>query len=191
MVEEERSIFAIFAPSELHARPDGFEQLLFGVFGLIRLEGHERKAAVAAVAGGDVQTARAGVSGFEVMDIIMRGREVADAARRHELAARLAHQKRRLRAGIEGRRRAVDFEVADARLAIDSHSTHAELRMAVRGQDRARRHAPLNNGERHAAKGTPRKLGPNSTLGSRPGNAPSLVSGAALRRTAQAAMRCR
>src|ERR1022692_4276604 len=41
------------------------------------------------------------------------------------------------------------------------------------------------------AKGTPRKLGPNSTLGSRPGNAPSLVSGAALRRTAQAAMRCR
>src|ERR1035441_3010108 len=90
MVEEERSVFAIFAPSELHARPDGFEQLLLGVFGLIRVERHERKAAVAAVAGGDVQTARAGISGFEVMDIIARGREGADAARRHDLAAGLA-----------------------------------------------------------------------------------------------------
>src|ERR1035438_9706562 len=80
MVEEERSIFAIFAPSELHACPDGFEQLLLGVFGLIRLEGHERKTAVAAVSGGDVQTARADVSGFEVMDIVARGREGADAA---------------------------------------------------------------------------------------------------------------
>src|ERR1039457_5283062 len=38
------------------------------------------------------------------------------------------------------------------------------------------------------AKGTPRKLGPNSTLGSRPANAPSLVSGADLRRTAGAAL---
>src|ERR1039457_6525769 len=38
------------------------------------------------------------------------------------------------------------------------------------------------------AKGTPRKLGPNSTLGSRPANAPSLVSGADLRRTARAAL---
>src|ERR1017187_6779922 len=96
MVEEERSIFAIYAPSELHARPDGFEQLLLGDFGLILLGAHERKAAVAAVAFSDVQTARAGVSGFEGMDIIARGREGADAARRHELASRLAHQKRRL-----------------------------------------------------------------------------------------------
>src|ERR1022692_4658561 len=87
MVAEERSVFAMFAPSELHACPDRFEQLLFGVFGLIRLEGHERKTAVAAIAGGDVQTARAGVSGFEVMDIIARGGKGADAARRHGLAA--------------------------------------------------------------------------------------------------------
>src|ERR1035438_10697968 len=150
MVAEERSVFAMFAPSELHACPDRFEQLLFGVFGLIRLEGHERKTAVAAVAGGDVQTARAGVSGFEVMDIVARGREGADAARRHDLAARLAHQERRLGPGIEGRRRAVDFEVADARLAFDSHRTYAGLRMAVRGQDGARGPAPLNKGGKHA-----------------------------------------
>src|ERR1022692_32787 len=80
MVAEERSVFAMFAPSELHACPDGFEQLLFGVFGLIRLEGHEQKLPPPAVAGGDVQTARADVSGFEVLDIIARGREGADAA---------------------------------------------------------------------------------------------------------------
>jgi hypothetical protein len=46
----------------------------------------------------------------------------------------------------------VNFEVAEARLAFHSHRTYAGLRMAVRGQDRARRHAPLNDGERHAAK---------------------------------------
>src|SRR5580658_4057117 len=103
MLAAERSVFAIFAPSEFHARPNGFEQALLGVFGLIRLERHERKTAVAAVSGGDVQAARARVSGFEVMNIIARGGERADTARRHDLAARLAHQERRARSGIEGR----------------------------------------------------------------------------------------
>src|SRR5580693_7288282 len=152
MVAAERSVFAIFAPSEFHARPDGFEEASFGVLGLIRLERHERKAAVAAVSGGDVEAARARVAGFEVMDIIARGGERADAARRHDLAARLAHQERRAHAGVEGWRRPVDFEVAEARLAFHAHGTHAGLRMAVRGQNRVRRHAPLNDVEWHAAK---------------------------------------
>src|SRR5580658_4506785 len=115
MLAAERSVFAIFAPSEFHARPNGFEQALLGVFGLIRLERHERKTAVAAVSGGNVQTPRACIARFEVMDIIARGRERADAARRDDLAARFAHEERRLRAGIEGWRRALDFKVAQAR----------------------------------------------------------------------------
>src|SRR5579862_190019 len=141
-----------FVLLELHAGPDGFEQSLPGIFGLVRLKRDEREAAVAAIRGGDVQAARAGVSGFEVMDIIARGGKRADAARRHDLAAGLPDQEGRAGAGVESGRLAVHFEVTDARLAFHAHRAHAGLWMAVRREHRARRHAPLDHREGHSAK---------------------------------------
>src|ERR1022692_2093371 len=80
MVAEERSVFAMFAPSELHACPAASNSCFLGSLGLSGWKATNEKLPSPAVAGGDVQTARAGVSGFEVLDIIARGREGADAA---------------------------------------------------------------------------------------------------------------
>src|ERR1022692_548400 len=69
MVAEERSVFAMFAPSELHACPAASNSCFLGSLGLSGWKATNEKLPPPAVAGGDVQTARAGVSGFEVADV--------------------------------------------------------------------------------------------------------------------------
>jgi tetratricopeptide (TPR) repeat protein len=95
------------------------------------------------VVGTDVYPARPLLSGLKSVDVVAERRKRIESAGRDDFVVCFANLECLFRGEIWGV--ADDLEIADARFAFEAQRTYADVRMAVRRQDRAGFQAPLDD----------------------------------------------